>query len=233
MKPAIAWILAVLLLAGSTACERIPRYEGEVSEGKPAGGAGVSADSNQDYEEVTQLPEGEAMLASLEQLAAYLRQPQSTVDMYDPQAEDFWLILSLVTYAAHPDWESSFGTLDLKENVVKEIADIFFPGRGENKVLPATGTDGSAEYNKAEGLYELQPISISQGDTFFVTVEDLSGEGRTFEVTFTAATVKEGEEVGAWAFQLRRLAAAKSRYFNYRVEGIRPVEASEESEGGE
>lgn len=156
------------------------------------------------------------MLPTCAQLVSYLAISGVPIDMQAPSADDFWLILSMVTYAAKPDAVGEFGTIDLKEDVVNDIASTFFSEMLENSTLPSPNGTYSAAYIGAEDLYELQPISISGMTARLASLEQVnSAEGR-YLMTIKLEDEQQRTEKVDWQVYLDDWPDGEEHFFPYQ-----------------
>jgi len=172
MKRIIAIAMAVAVMASSTACtiQRLPKkkpdriIESKSTEQKMKGEA----------EALCRAIQAEALLNACGNVACYLETAVYDIDRNHPDPEDFWLIMSIAVYGAYPERLTEFGTIDLKAAEVKDIASTLFPEFDKSAALPATKDTYAAEYVTAEGLYELQPMTISRAKYELGSLQNLN-----------------------------------------------------------
>ncbi len=200
MKKILAFLLAVVMTLGASAC---------AAETLQVSTAGAMAPEQTDApsrapdpESVCSQADAEAMFRACAQLSAYLAISVYEIDMSCPDPEDFWLILSLVTYATYPEYLSKFGTIDLTEEELIDIAETFFSEWMAQNGLPSTKGSYVAEYVAAEGLYELQPMKISDMTCELVSLDAAGKSDGTFLMGIRLADAKERTEKLEWLISL-------------------------------
>lgn len=224
MRRLTAVLLSLFLMLSASACAGKANLASmvdvpEAPEFKEAGEDGLVWEEN-----ALCSPEGaREMLRACGQLAAYLATSVYEIDSTQPEPEDFWLILSLVTYGARADAVGEFGTIDLTKAQVEDIARTFFPELMESAGLPSTDEAYSAEYVAAEGLYELQPMQI--GDMEFAMGSVAPGPGGEHcEIAIHLTDSLARTEKLDWIVTLSPWEDPEDHFFPCRFEGIRIAE---------
>lgn len=176
MKKFLALLSVLTLCAALSGCSQSDAVSREVLQAKAPQPAVGNVDTQ---DTLLMVKDVSRMFAPCAQLASYMAIAGVPIDMQAPAADDFWLILSMVTYAAKPDSVGEFGTIDLKEDAVRDIALTFFSQMLQKSTLPSPEGTYCAEYVRAEELYELQPISVSGMTASLSRIEQVeNGEGR-------------------------------------------------------
>ena len=157
-----------------------------------------------------------AMFRSCGQLVSYLAVSSYDVDMQDISAEDFWLILSLVTYAEKPELVGEFGTIDLEYDVVSDIAEAFFSEILSSSGLPAPKDIYSASYVAAEKLYELQPVSISDVEAELTSLEPTDASGSQFLMQIKLVDRQNRIRKAEWNVSLESWDDEVDHFFPYK-----------------
>ncbi|MDD3537669.1 MAG: hypothetical protein PHH65_05375 [Eubacteriales bacterium] len=201
MKKVVGIVLAGVMLWGASACAR---------EALQASTAGAIAPEQieeppaaAEIERVCSQADAEDMLRACGQLAAYLSISVYEIDMSRPDPEDFWLMLSLVTYSAYPDFLSEFGTIDLTRDEVLDIAQTFFPEYMAENDLPDVQDSYVAEYVAAEALYEFQPMKISDVEYELVSIDPTGNGDGSFLMGIRLKDAQDRTEKLEWLVSLR------------------------------
>ncbi|NCB42306.1 MAG: hypothetical protein EOM59_06765 [Clostridia bacterium] len=160
--------------------------------------------------------EAQAMFSSCAQLVSYLAVSTYNIDMQSLSAEDFWLILSLVTYAQKPDSVGEFGTIDMEYETVYDIAETFFSEMLLSSEMPAPKGIYSATYVPAEQLYELQPVSISDVSSELVGLEQTDKSGSRFLMRIKLIDVQDRIQEGEWHVTIEAWEDGKEHFFPYK-----------------
>jgi len=218
----LAFLLAVVMAVGMSAC---------AAEALQASTAGAIAPEQTeepdpspglapDLESVCSQANAEEMLRACGQLAAYLAVSVYEIDMTSPDPEDFWLILSLVTYAAYPEFLSEFGTIDLTEEQLADLAETFLPEWVAQNGLPSTKGSYVAEYVAAEALYELQPMAISDMSYELVSLDPIGSSDGGFLMGIRLSDEKGRTEKLEWLISFRKWDDGREHIFPCSFQGI-------------
>jgi hypothetical protein len=160
--------------------------------------------------------EAQEMFRSCAQLVSYLAVSTYDVDMQNLSAEDFWLIMSLVTYAEDPDSVGEFGTIDLKYEAVRDIAEAFFSEVLLSSDMPAPKGIYSASYVSAEQLYELQPVSVSDINPELVALEQTDNVGHRFLMKIKLLDKQERIKKKEWNVSIETWEDDAEHFFPYK-----------------
>src|SRR5665647_3810067 len=150
------------------------------------------------------------------QLVAYMAVSNEEIDMLKPTKDDFWLIMSMVTYAAKPDSVGEFGTIDLKENQVSDIAEGFFSEMLKKSEIPSTKETYSAAYIGAEELYELQPMSISGINAELISLEKADNKSGRYIMKIRICDDQESTTISDWCVYLDAWDDNEEHFFPYK-----------------
>ena len=213
MKKVVIAVLITSLVAICSGCSSI-KSEASVKDALPVKSAAIEADVPAEIVDIPQ--EAQAMFRSCAQLISYLAVSTYEIDMQNLSAEDFWLIMSLVTYAENPDSVGEFGTIDLDYATVSDIADTFFSEMLLSSSMPAPKGIYSAAYVSAEALYELQPVSISDIEPELVAVEQTDASGQRFLMRIRLLDNQNRIKKKEWHVSLEAWADGKEHFFPYK-----------------
>lgn len=168
--------------------------------------------------EGTDIPQDvQAMFRSCAQLVSYLAVSTYAIDMQNLSAEDFWLIMSLVTYAQKPDTVGEFGTIDLEYDVVYDIAQAFLSEALSVSDMPTPKDIYSASYVAAEKLYELQPVSISDVEPELVSIEQTDQSASRFLMRIKLVDTQERIKKTQWHVSLEAWGDKAIHFFPYKL----------------
>jgi len=179
-----------------------------------------------DFENACSQADAEEMLQACGQLAAYLAISDYEIDMTQPDPEDFWLMISLVTYGANPEYLSEFGTIDLTKEEVTDIAQTFFPEWMAANGLPSTKDSYVAEYVAAEALYELQPMEISDMEYELVSLNPTGNIDGSFQMGIRLTDALARTEKLEWGISLNRWNDDEDHLFPCQFQSIWAIEHS-------
>ncbi len=222
--------LAVSVMLGASACAA------ETLRASTAGAIApeqaLEAPAVLDFENACSQADAALLLRAFGPLAAYLSISVYEIDLARPEPEDFWLILSLVTYGARPESVGEFGTIDLSEAEVEDIARTIFPEYMENNSLPPTEQAYAGEFVAAEGLYELQPMEIGSMEYVLESLgPDREGEG-SFQMGIRLKDPQKRTEKLDWVVSLSPWSDREDHIFPCQLSGIRQALTSSPAPAG-
>lgn len=175
----------------------------------------VDTEINEDIS--LQVPkEVQAMFRSCSQLVSYLAVSTYAVDMQNVSLEDYWLIMSLVTYAEKPETVGEFGTIDLEYDVVRDIAEAFFSQTLSPSGMPEPKDIYSASYVPAEKIYELQPVSIGDIVPELISLEQTDTSGDRFLMRIKLVDTKERIKKADWNVSIEAWGDDETHFFPYK-----------------
>ena len=222
MKKFVAVLLTGLMMIGASACAA------ETLQASTAGAiAPEQAEKSPpvlDFEHACSPADADEMIKACGQLAAYLAISVYEIDMTQPDPEDFWLMLSLVTYGANPEYLSEFGTIDLTKEEVTDIAETFFSEWVAANGLPSTKDSYVAEYVAAESLYELQPMEISDMAYELISLDPIGGADGSFSMGIRLTDALDRTEKLEWTVFLKQWNDDEEHLFPCRFQSIETVE---------
>ena len=222
IKKTSVLLMVLILIFALGACGSNPKVS--ASQEAPQVKAPESADnSNETQETLLVLKDVARMFDPCVQLTAYMATPGIKIDMQNPGADDFWLILSMVTYASKPQSVGEFGTIDLKEDVVEDIAVTFFEDMLEQSQIPSPAGTYSAAYIGAEDLYELQPMSISDMTGQMVALEEVNDSEGKYLMTIRLADEQQRIETVDWWVYLDDWEDGEDHFFPYKFVKAIPI----------
>lgn len=221
-RRAAAIALAVIISLGSTACT-IQKVAPPEEESDELGVLDAGTYSLVHAEMLCEEAGTETLYHACGHLASYLATSVYDIDLAEPDDEDFWLMLSIVTYGAFPERVGEFGTIDLTAAEVKDVAETFFPEYMEERELPSTKDSYAAEYVSAEGLYELQPMTVGQITYELLSLSQRLQEDGTVSMTLRLVDEKQKVESPEWHVKLKRWEDDQEHMFPCRVLYIRPI----------
>lgn len=224
MKKRLAILLTGVMMIGASACS---------PETLQVSGVGAAAPEQVqksppalDFENACSQADAEEMFQACGQLAAYLAISVYEIDMTQPDPEDFWLMLSLVTYGANPEYLSEFGTIDLTKEEITDIAQTFFPEWVAANGLPSTKDSYVAEYVAAEALYELQPMEISDMEYELVSLSPAGSIDGSFQMGIRLTDALARTEKLEWRVFLNQWNDDKDHLFPCQFQSIWAIDHS-------
>ena len=222
IKRISALLMILILTFALGACGSSPKVS--ASQEAPQVKAPESEDnSNETQETLLVLKDVARMFDPCVQLTAYMATSGTKIDMQNPGADDFWLMLSMVTYAAKPESVGEFGTIDLKEDIIKDIAATFFEDMLEQSEIPSPSGTYSAAYIGAEDLYELQPMSISDMTGQMVSLEEVNDLEGKYLMTIRLADEQQRIEAVDWSVYLDDWEDGEDHFFPYKFVKAIPI----------
>ncbi len=222
IKRISALLMILILTFALGACGSSPKVS--ASQEAPQVKAPESEDnSNETQETLLVLKDVARMFDPCVQLTAYMATSGTKIDMQNPGADDFWLMLSMVTYAAKPESVGEFGTIDLKEDIIKDIAATFFEDMLEQSEIPSPAGTYSAAYIGAEDLYELQPMSISNMTGQMVSLEEVNDSEGKYLMTIRLVDEQQRIETVDWWVYLDDWEDGENHFFPYKFRKAIPL----------
>lgn len=177
---------------------------------------GLSKAASKDDKIVAIPQDMQEMFRSCAQLVSYLAVSTYDVDIQNLSVEDFWLIMSLVTYAEKPELVGEFGTIDMEYEDVCDIAEAFFSETLAVSDMPTPQDIYSASYVPAEKLYELQPVSIGDINPELVSIEQTDQSGKRFLMRINLVDQKERIKKTHWHVSLESWPDDADHFFPYK-----------------
>lgn len=204
-------IVATVVLSGCSSAKSEASVKDVIQEKTGNLQAAASADASPKAPR-----EAQSMFNACAQLVSYLAVSAYEIDMQALSAEDFWLMMSLVTYAYNPDSVGEFGTIDLPYESVRDIADTFFSEMLLSSGMPAPKGIYSASYVSAEELYELQPVSIGDVEPELVSLEQEDDDARRFRMKISLLDNKNRIKKREWYVSIEAWEDGNEHFFPYK-----------------